>query len=116
MLKLPKPSEKVGKMDGYGKKGGIFQLDDKEITVELHDLTGYYGRCDVVVLCSDLNWVPPNDEDELKEIREKYSSVSGNITNMGTYDVVVIGGGVAGTLAAVAAARQGEVKKYPNSK
>lgn len=106
-VKASKTFGESGENGWIWEEGGIFQLDDKEITVELHDLTGYYGRCDVIVLCSDLNWVPPNDKDELKEIREKYSSVSGNITNMGTYDVVVIGGGIAGTLAAVAAARQG---------
>ena len=39
--------------------GGIQQLDG-QVELRLHDLTGYYGRCDAVVLTDDLDWVPPD--------------------------------------------------------
>jgi hypothetical protein len=88
------------------EEGGIHNLSDK-VTLSLHDITGYYGRCDAIVLSRNMNWKPPVENEKISLLREKYSSVSGDINNMGTYDVVVIGGGIAGTLAAISAARQG---------
>ena len=88
--------------------GGEFQLSG-EIALGLHDLTGYYGRCDAIVLSSDKSWIPPPEADKISALRKKYGAISQDIKNMGTYDVVVVGGGVAGTLAAVSAARQGAI-------
>lgn len=98
---------KSGKKGWLWEDGGIFMIASGETTLVLHDLTGYYGRCDVIVLSSDLDWRPPSEKDKISALRKKYSSISQEIKDMGTYDVVVVGGGVAGTLAAVSAARQG---------
>ncbi|MDD4871465.1 MAG: FAD-dependent oxidoreductase, partial [Kiritimatiellae bacterium] len=72
-----------------------------------HDLTGYYGRCDAIVFASDTNWTPPVGRENIAVLREKYGGVSRKIEKKGPYDVVVIGGGLAGCTAAVAASRNG---------
>ena len=86
--------------------GGVHELSGS-VEVRLHDLSGYYGRCDVLVLTSDLDWVPPPEKDDVAELRRKHGSVSPAVEHMPEHDVVVVGGGLAGCTAAVAAARNG---------
>lgn len=86
--------------------GGIHELSG-QIEVRLHDLTGYYGRCDALVLAGDLQWTPPQDTGEIAALRQRYGGVSREMKDLGPFDVVVIGGGLAGCTAAVAAARLG---------
>ncbi len=101
-----KPFGATGK-DGWGwEDGGVHDLA-RETEIRLHDLTGYYGRCDVVVLTDDLAWSPPNDVEAIAELREVHGGVSRDIEVMPEADVVVVGGGLAGCTAAVAAARNG---------
>lgn len=86
--------------------GGIFDLKS-QADVSLKDLTGYYGRCDALVFSADTTWTPPAEKAELLALREKQGAISQQVKEMGDYDVVVIGGGIAGCMAAVSAARQG---------
>lgn len=93
--------------DGWGwEDGGVHQLAEK-VEIKLHDLTGYYGRCDVVVLSDDLAWSPPNDVEAIAKLQETHGGVSRAVEVMPEADVVVVGGGLAGCTAAVAAARNG---------
>ena len=86
--------------------GGVHDLGEA-VELRLHDLTGYYGRCDAVVLSDELNWTPPADTSAIGSLRERHGGTSPNVHNMGDSEVVVIGGGLAGCVAAVAAARLG---------
>jgi len=95
-----------GKEDWTWEDGGNYYLTDS-VNIKLKDLTGYYGRCDAIVFASDTNWIPPLKKEDIAPLRIRYGSISQEIKNTGHYDVVVIGGGVAGTLAAVSASRQG---------
>ncbi len=95
-----------GQEDWTWEDGGIFYLSDNT-NVIIKDVTGYYGRCDAIVFAKDTTWIPPVNNDDLMTLRIKYGSVSQQIQNAGNYDVVVIGGGIAGTLAAVASAHEG---------
>lgn len=95
-----------GKAGWQWEDGGVHQLSGR-IEIRLHDLTGYYGRCDAIVLSDDLDWTPPADKEAVAQLREQLGGVSREVEDVGRYDVVVIGGGLAGCTAAVAAARNG---------
>ena len=87
--------------------GGVHNLQKGTLNVGLHDLTGHYGRCDVVVLTDDLEFTPPAQLDQLAAAREKHGGISREVKKLQPYDTVVVGGGLAGTMAAVASARMG---------
>lgn len=76
---------------------GTVELAPGEHTVALHDLTGFNGRCDAILLTTEAG--EPGDA-------EKYRP---NITaeHPVTYDLVVVGGGIAGICTALAASRSG---------
>ena len=86
--------------------GAVHELSG-QVSLALRDLSGYYGRCDVVVLAGDLDWTPPSDLSEIEALRICYGGLSREIDELPAYDVVVVGGGLAGCTAAVAAARNG---------
>jgi hypothetical protein len=87
--------------------GGVHALARAKLELRLHDLTGHYGRCDAVVLTSDLGYRPPDRLDKLAAERIAYGGVSRTVKRVAAYDTVVVGGGLAGTFAAVASARMG---------
>jgi hypothetical protein len=87
--------------------GGVQTLDRGSLELRLHDLTGHYGRCDAVVLSSDLGYRPPDALDKLAAERIAHGGVSRTVKRPAEYDTVVVGGGLAGTFAAVASARMG---------
>ena len=80
-------------------------------TVALHDLTGFDGRLDALVFVKEgSEFAPQNDLDSIKSYRREalqLPDVAPVAGNGKTYDLVVVGGGIAGTCAAVAAARLG---------
>jgi len=86
--------------------GGLVEIKKKEVKLSLHDLTGFEGRCDAVLFCKDNGFVPPSKLDELTAFRRKLLGTE-KITDAGEYDLVVVGGGIAGTCAAVSGARNG---------
>ncbi len=86
--------------------GGCFHLGAGDAELRLRDLTGWWGRCDAVVLASG-GFEPSNDAAQLAVERELYGGVSSGIDDAGAFDVVVVGAGPAGLGAAVAAARHG---------
>lgn len=92
---------------GWKWEDGKVHALEGTIEVRLKDLTGYYGRCDVVVLTDQLDWVPPEAVGAIAALRQAHGGVSPQVEVMPECDVVVVGGGLAGSTAAVAAARNG---------
>ena len=90
----------------HWQDGGIVEVDGKT-SVALHDLTGFEGRCDAIVFSADLGWKPPEDMAELESFRQSSLGLPVEPEDAGEFDLVIVGGGVAGTSAAITAARLG---------
>ena len=87
--------------------GGLHPLPQGKLRIRLKDLTGHYSRCDVLVLTDDPNYRPPEEREKLLAERIAHGGLSREVKTLGPYDTVVVGGGLAGTFAAVASARHG---------
>lgn len=92
--------------DWNWQDGGVVSLSQGKNTITLHDLTGFEGRCDAIYLASDLAFTPPSELGKLTSFRKKVLDISTPF-DQGTYDLVIVGGGIAGCCAAVSAARLG---------
>lgn len=86
--------------------GGIVEVKQKT-TISLHDLTGFEGRCEAILFCKDHDFEPVNDVASLTKFRRKLLNLPNKPEDGGEFDMVVIGGGLAGTCAAISAARNG---------
>jgi hypothetical protein len=92
--------------DWHWQEGGTVKVG-AETKVALHDLTGFEGRCDAVLFCQDAGFTPPNEASALARFRRAALGLPEEPEDGGEYDLVVVGGGIAGTSAALSAARQG---------
>ncbi len=50
--------------DWHWHDGGIVRVT-KKATIALHDLTGFEGRCEAILFCKDLQFMPVNEKDAL---------------------------------------------------
>ncbi|MBD3376941.1 FAD-dependent oxidoreductase [candidate division KSB1 bacterium] len=91
----------------FWQDGGIVDLKDPHIQLALHDLTGFDGRCDAIFMSSDPKQKPPNENEVLPEWRRDLLGLKREPVQEGPYDLVIIGGGYAGTCSAISAARMG---------
>jgi len=91
----------------HWQDGGTVQIKKKQVVVKLHDLTGFDGRCDAIIFSADAGFIPPNDGESLAAFRRRALGLSEQPEDAGSYDLVVVGGGIAGTCTAVSAARLG---------
>jgi hypothetical protein len=86
--------------------GGMVNVSDPKVKVSLRDLTGFNGRCDAIYFTSDQSDVPPDDIVELDKFRKTLLGLDKKPREV-EFDFVVVGGGMAGTCAAISAARLG---------
>jgi len=94
--------------DWAWQKSGPIEVKGKKVAIELEDLTGFEGRCDAIYFTTDKDAVPPEKADEkMAAWRRKLLGLPETPPLAGEFDLVVVGGGVAGTCAAVSAARLG---------
>jgi hypothetical protein len=91
----------------HWQDGGTVTVAQPQVTVALRDLTGFEGRCDALLFAADTAWRPPDSGPELAELRRTLLGLPEAPEPGGEYDLVVAGGGIAGTCAAVTAARLG---------
>ena len=91
----------------HWQDGGSIELPVGSVTIALHDLTGFEGRCDAILFCRDARLTPPNAEPAMTAFRRACLGLPDEPEAAGEFDFVVTGGGIAGTCAALTAARLG---------
>jgi len=90
----------------HWQDGGQVEVGDSA-KIALHDLTGFEGRCDAIVFSQDMHWKVPNEAEALAAFRKQALGLPNHAQETIEYDLVVVGGGIVGTSAAVTAARLG---------
>ncbi|MCA1760256.1 MAG: FAD-dependent oxidoreductase, partial [Bacteroidales bacterium] len=88
------------------QNAGKVNITSKNAKIALHDLTGFNGRVDAIYFTKD-NKPPPGELKALARFRKKQLGIPQKPEKVGKFDLVVVGGGVAGTAAAISAARLG---------
>ena len=81
---------------------GTVNIRSLRATVALKDATGFDGRCDAVYFTTEADDKPAGDATGLQKLRDIKPA-----EDAGEFDLVVVGGGIAGMSAAVSAARLG---------
>ncbi len=91
------------------QKGGSFERTAPgEVTVALRDLTGFEARCDAIYFSKEPSPKLPNDDLlELAAWKDRLSGRTKQNVPEHHFDLVVVGGGIAGCAAALAARSRG---------
>ncbi len=87
--------------------GGSVTINETKTVLRLRDLTGFDGRCDALYFAQDPAARPPDAPEDQAIWRRRLLGLPDVPEREERFDVVVIGGGVAGCSAAVTAARLG---------
>jgi hypothetical protein len=85
----------------HWQDGGTVDIKSTQVKLALHDLTGFEGRCDAILFANGPDYRPPEGEALAAQRR------SGKPEDAGRFDLVVVGGGMAGTCTAISAGRLG---------
>jgi hypothetical protein len=93
--------------DWIWEYAGSIKLTNGDYELSLHDLTGFEGRCDAIYLSTTEKEKLPVAKDELKKWRSQKLGISTIPDKVKKYDLVVVGGGIAGCAASIAAAQKG---------
>jgi hypothetical protein len=100
--------ETLGTKAGWAwQNAGEIFLKTGNSTIEVEDLTGFEGRFDAVYLSQDPSPFLPNTPKDLYHWKDEMSGRSKLSINENKYDVVIVGGGISGCAAALAAESQG---------
>lgn len=94
----------TGDPEWYWQDGGYIDLEEGNHRISVHDLTGFEGRFDAIML--SLN--PGIPVEGIQTLRNRLLCSVKEPEDYGKFDFVVVGGGVAGMCAAIAAARLGQ--------
>lgn len=90
----------------HWQPGGEVTIDDTQVKLTLHDLTGFDGRCDAIYFTQSKD-APPNASTILPPWRRKLLNQPEEPTVKDGYHLIVVGGGYSGLGAALSAARMG---------
>ena len=86
--------------------GGSVNIKNKNVKLEIKDLTGFDGRVDAIYFTTRSSDTPPNDS-TLATWRLKKLGLAASTKQLKGYDLVVVGGGYAGMGTAISASRMG---------
>ncbi|MDR2849319.1 MAG: FAD-dependent oxidoreductase [Verrucomicrobiota bacterium] len=87
-------------------EAGAVALKKGAAKLALHDLTGFNGRCDALILTSDAAFTPENEVSRLEAFR-RTAGVVRAAEKTERADLIIAGGGIPGVCMAIAAARLG---------
>jgi hypothetical protein len=97
----------MGTYRGWGwNYAGKVNVAGGAVLLELEDLTGFNARCDAVYICNRYR-TPTNQGSYLPDFRNRLTNRTGVPERSVAFDLVVVGGGIAGCAASIAAAEQG---------
>ncbi|MBS3771575.1 MAG: FAD-dependent oxidoreductase [Bacteroidales bacterium] len=100
-------SNTLGTQKGWNwEYAGQVSITETMATVELKDLTGFEGRCDALYF-SISKEAPPHQADQLAQWRKEKLNQADAPQETHEFDLVIVGGGIAGCGAAIAAAERG---------
>ena len=91
----------------HWQDGGTVEVKNRSFKLALHDLTGFEGRCDAILLARNPDFIPPDRGESLAKWRREVLGLPQTSQEAGRFDLVVVGGGMAGTCTAISAARLG---------
>ncbi len=97
----------VSGKDWQWEKAGPVKVSGEGAKIVLHDLTGFDGRVDAIILSSDAGFTPPQDVAATNKLRRQLLGLPEKAPETSEYDLVVVGGGYSGMGAAISGARQG---------
>lgn len=92
--------------DWQWQPAGRVRIKTLQTEIRLRDLTGFDGRCDALYFTQDAGQVPPTAVAEQQAFRRRIKGATA-APAVEHFDLVVVGGGVAGMSAALSAARLG---------
>ncbi|MGC8742651.1 MAG: FAD-dependent oxidoreductase [Verrucomicrobiia bacterium] len=93
--------------DWFWQDGGIIQITNTQVELRLRDRYGFDARCDALYFTTETNFIPPNVDPQMQEWRRQVLGLPQTPAIEEKYDFVVVGGGLAGCAAAIAAAKSG---------
>ena len=94
-------------LDWSWESGGRVSLRTGSVELSLHDLTGFDGRCDAIFFGLSETPPPNGTGDDALAWRRRQRGLPDAPDEVRPFDVVVVGGGVAGSAATLTCARLG---------
>ncbi|MDD4442015.1 MAG: FAD-dependent oxidoreductase [Kiritimatiellae bacterium] len=88
------------------QEAGHVRLGKGPARLALHDLTGFNGRCDALILTTDAAFTPENEVSKLESYRRSTGAIKAS-QRTEAVDLIIAGGGIPGVCMAIAAARLG---------
>jgi FAD dependent oxidoreductase len=109
LLVNDKPLDSVfgTQLDWGWQRGGEVKLEKGKTRIALRDLTGFCGRCDAIYFSREPNPTLPNSPKDILEWKDQQTGRSQLNIQEDNFDVVIVGGGITGCAAALAADSQG---------
>ena len=93
--------------DWSWQSAGSIGLEAGPLKVTLHDLTGFDGRCDAIFLSRHGGAPIDGTSSDARAWRRRLRGIPDEPTPEGPFDLVIVGGGVTGSVGALVAARLG---------